>query len=181
MKKSLKKTEGVSLVSLVIVVIIILILTNVVVYNAAANLKTIKLKNMQADIENLRDKVSNYYLQYGAIPADTTIEYTNVNNIDSISEATDTGKFYVIDLAAMENITLNYGKDYEQIRDGTVTTQEQINQLTDLYIINADSHNIFYVKGVEIDGETFYTDYSAEDKDTVEVTIYDVNTVNLSE
>ena len=135
MKKVLKRERGITLVALVITVAIILILTNVVVYNAVSNLRTAKLQNMQADIENLRDKVSNYYSEYGNIPADTSIEYTNTSHINSISSATDTGLFYVIDLAAMENVTLNYGKDYEKIRTGEATTQEQINQLTDLYFV----------------------------------------------
>ena len=172
MKKVLKRERGITLVALVITVAIILILTNVVIYNAADSIRSTKLQNMQADIENLRDKVSNYYSQYGMIPANTNIEYTNTSNINSISQATDTGPFYVIDLAAMENVTLNYGKDYEKIRNGEATTQEQINKLTDLYIINADSHNIFYVAGIEIDGEIFYTDYSAEDADKVAVEIH---------
>ena len=173
MKKFLKKSKGVTLIALVITVAIILILANVLIYNVSGNLRTTKLTNMQADIENLRDKVSIYYSQYGMIPADTTIEYTNVENIKSISEATDTGAFYVIDLGAMENVSLNYGKDYEKIRNGEATTQEQINSLTDIYIINSTSHNIFYVQGIETDGETFYTDYSEEDKDSVPVEMRD--------
>ena len=168
MKSLIKKNKGVSLISLVITVAVILILTNVVVYNAADSLRTTKLSNMQADIENLRDKVSTYYAQYGMIPADTSVEYTNTSHISSISEATDIGPFYVIDLAAMENVTLNYGRDYEKIRSGEVTTQEQVNQLTDLYIINGTSHNVFYVAGIESGDETFYTDYSAEDTDKVD-------------
>lgn len=172
MKSLIKKSKGVSLISLVITVAVILILTNVVVYNATDSLRATKLSNMQADIENLRDKVSTYYAQYGMIPADTSIAYTNTSHINSISEATDTGHFYVIDLAAMENVTLNYGKDYEKIRSGQATTQDQINQLTDLYIINGTSHNIFYVDGIEAGDETFYTDYSAEDKDKVAVKLY---------
>ena len=165
MKNLIKRSKGVSLISLVITVAVILILTNIVVYNAADSLRTTKLSNMQADIENLRDKVSNYYAQYGRIPANTNIEYTNTSNINSISEAVDTGKFYVIDLVAMENVTLNYGKDYSQITESS--TQEQVNQLADLYIINETSHNVFYVEGIEAGDERYYTDYSAEDADKV--------------
>ena len=175
MKNLLKGNKGISLVTLSITVAVILILTNVIIYNTANNLRTTKLNNMQSDIENLRDKVSNYYSQYGSIPADTNIEYTNIDDIKNsgvISQATDTGPFYVIDLAAMENVTLNYGKDYEKIRNGEATTEEQINQLKDLYIINSTSHNIFYVQGIKIDDETFYTDYSAEDSDKVAVELH---------
>lgn len=175
MMKKIKNNKGVTLVSLAIAVAIIMILTNVIVYNAIDGLRANKLANLQTDIENLRDKVSNYYAQNGAIPADTSIEYTNIGNLSSVIGATDTGKFYVIDLAAMENVTLNYGRDYEKIRNKEVTTQSEINNLTDLYIINFDSHNVFYVAGIEVDGEMYYTDYTEDDKDTVPVTIHEVS------
>lgn len=174
MMKKFKNNKGVTLVALAIAVAIIMILTNVVVYNAIDGLRANKLGNLQTDIENLRDKVSNYYAQHGAIPADTSIEYTNIGNLSSIIGATDTGKFYVIDLAAMENVTLNYGRDYEKIRNKEVTTQSEINNLTDLYIINFDSHNVFYVAGIEVDGKMYYTDYTEDNKDTVPVTIHEI-------
>ncbi len=169
MKKFLKNQKGINLISLSIAVMILLVLTGMIIYNVKDNLKLEKLRSMQADIENLRDKVSSYYAQYGEIPANKSIEYTNTQNIKNaglISEAVDTGKFYVIDLSSMENITLNYGEDYQKIKSGEATTSEEINALTDLYIINDASHNIFFVDGIEIDGETFYTDYTKEDVDT---------------
>lgn len=171
MKRLLKKEKGITLTSLVIMVAVILILTGVTTYNAIDSMQTAKLNNLKTDIQNLRDKVSNYYAQYGMIPADTNIEYTNVNHINSIG-ANDTGVFYVIDLAAMENVTLNYGKDYEEIRKGIKQTQEEINNLTDLYIINSESHNIFYVEGLKIGDKMYYTDYTQDSADKVEVEIH---------
>lgn len=182
MKKILKSQNGVTLTSLVIAVAVILILTGTIIVNVTGNLKTEKLRNMQSDIENLRDKVSTYYAQYGKIPADTSIEYTNINGLQSagvISEVADTGKFYVLDLSAMENVTLNYGKDYEKIRNKEATTEEQINSLTDLYIINEASHNIFYVDGIELDGDRYYTDYTADDIDTAYVDLRYVDNVEI--
>lgn len=170
MKNIFKSEKGINLISLTVSVIVILILTGIILYNVKDNLGIQNLKNMQSDIGNLRDKVSVYYAQYGKIPAN--IEYTNTEDIDAISDAVDTGVFYIIDLAAMENITLRYGRDYEKIQNGEATKGEQVNQLEDLYIINEDSHNIFYVKGITLDGETFYTDYSADDVDTVGVEIF---------
>ena len=164
LKEKIIEVKGVNLISLTIAVTVILILTGVIIVNSLSSLKSNKLRNMQADIDNLRDKVSNYYSRYGEIPADKNIEYTNIEQIKSsgvISEVVDTGAFYVIDLEAIENVTLNYGKDYEKIKNGEATTEEEINKLTDLYIINGESHNIFYVAGIELDGEIFYTDYTS--------------------
>ena len=104
LKERIIEVKGVNLISLTIAVTVILILTGIIIVNSTSSLKSNKLRNMQADIDNLRDKVSNYYSKYGEIPADRSIEYTKINNINSISSATDTGAFYVIDLSAMEKI-----------------------------------------------------------------------------
>lgn len=179
MKKVLKSQKGINLISLSIAVIMILIITNVILYNVKSNLGIQKLQNMQTDIKNLRDKISTFYAQNGKIPA--SIEYTNINNIKQagvISTAVDTGKFYVIDLASIDNLTLNYGQDYKKIKSGNVTTSEEINNLVDLYIINETSHNIFYVEGIEYDNEWFYTDYTVEDIETKAVDLIDINAID---
>ena len=75
-----------------------------------------------------------------------------------ISEAVDTGEFLVIDLAALEGVTLNYGKDYEKVKQDT----QNVDNYKDIYIINTVSHNIFYVNGITVDTDIFYTDYKAE-------------------
>ena len=172
MKKFLKESKGITLISLSIAVIIILIITSAIIYSLTANLGIQKLRNLQTDIENLREKVSEYYAQYGDIPARKDVEYTNLNNLEIagiISDAVDTGKFYVIELSSLDNLTLNYGQDYEQIKSGTVTDETGINDLENLYIINETSHNIFFVEGIEVDDEWFYTDYTSEDVDKEEV------------
>lgn len=174
MKKFFRNQKGINLISLTITVLVILVLTNVVIYNVKSNLKTQNIKSLQADISNLREKISTYYSQYGEIPANK--EYTNTANINVISSAVDTGKFYVIDLSALDNITLNYGMDYEKIKSGEVT---DVNTLSDLYIINKDSHNIFYVEGVTLDNQTFYTDYTTSDVDTEAVELKYVNNVKI--
>ena len=174
MKKFFRNQKGINLISLTITVLVILVLTNVVIYNVKSNLKTQNIKSLQADISNLREKISTYYSQYGEIPANK--EYTNTANINVISSAVDTGKFYVIDLSALDNITLNYGMDYEKIKSGEVT---DVNTLSDLYIINKDSHNIFYVEGVTLDNQTYYTDYTTSDVDTEAVELKYVDNVKI--
>ena len=174
MKKFFRNQKGINLISLTITVVVILIITNIVIYNVKDNLKTQRIKALQTDISNLRDKISTYYSQYGKIPANT--EYTNTSGIDVISSAVDTGKFYVIDLSALDNLTLNYGTDYEKIKSGEVT---DVNTLSDLYIINDDSHNIFYVDGVTLDNQTFYTDYTTKDVDTEAVDLKYIDGVKI--
>ena len=172
MKNMIKDKKGITMISLAIAVTVIMIITGVILYNVQSNLKLEKLKKMQSDIENLREKVSSYFVQYGDIPAIKEYEYTDYENVQKagvISEAVDTGKFYVIKLDLLENLTLNYGEDYKKIKNGEVTSQGQINELKDIYIINEDSHNIFYVEGIRINEQTYYTDYTQDQIDTQSV------------
>ena len=175
-KHKIENAKGVTLTTLAITIAVLMILVNVIVYNVGNNLKLGRLEEMKADIDNLRGKVSSYYAQYGKIPAE--IEYTNVEHIRKagvISDEVDKGSFLVIDLSALENLTLNEGKDFEKI------TKENVNEYTDLYIINETSHNIFYVAGITIDDKTYYTDYTAEDIDKNSVTLNYIDGVKIPE
>lgn len=173
--KKVNNNKGVTLVALTITVVILLIVTNIIIYNVKDNLGIEKLKNLQNDIEELNDKISIYYTQYGNIPA--KYKYDNIDNIRSsgvISDVMDTGDFYVIDLSAIENLTLTYGKDYEQINaDGST--------LNDVYIINENSHNIFYAKGVSIKDQNYYTNYTKEDIDNKNVDLRYVDNIKIPE
>lgn len=164
--KVIKCNKGITLVTLTITVIILLIVTNIILYNVKDNLGIEKLRNMQKDIEELTDRISIYYDQYGKIPA--KIQYTNLEEIKKsgiISEEIDNGSFYVIDLSAIDNLTLNYGKDYDKLNQDP----NQINNLNDLYIINENSHNIFYVRGIFIKNTKYYTNYTEKDKKSVDL------------
>ena len=136
---------------------------------------------MQNDIQNLRDAVSNYYSINGSIPA--KLKYTNTDNINRIKDAgvinekADTGDFYIIDLKELENLTLNYGEDYKHISDAT--SEEEASQYTDIYIINEESQNIFYVEGIRVDNDWFYTDYTSEDVDEQKVNLRYVDGVKI--
>ena len=172
MKDIMKQEKGISMVSLVITIIILLILTNVMIYNARDNLYIKSLADLYNDIEILNSKVSEYYEIYGKIPAN--IEYTNINSLSNIiSKNNDIGKFYVIDLESMQGITLNYGIDYEIIKNNI----ENINNYEDIYIINENSHNIFYVRGVSIEENgntnTYYTNYRKPDETVVNLRYVD--------
>lgn len=178
MNNKLRDNKGITLVVLTITVIVLLIITNIVIYNVKDNLGIEKLKDMQDDIEILNDKVAEYYAKYGTIPAKN--EYANIDNIRNagvISEKVDTGKFYIIDLSAIENLTLTYGKDYKKIT--SEISDEEIQKLKDIYIINEASHNIFYVKGITLDEETFYTNYTKEEVDTKEIDLRYVENVKI--
>ena len=163
MKNKLRQEKGITMMALVVTIIILLILTSVLVFNTQDSVYIKRLNNLYSDIELLRSKTDEYYNEYGQIPA--KIKYTNIDTLKNVlSTKNDTGDFYVIDLEAMEGITLNYGKDYENVKNLPKNEETNANNYTDLYIINENSHNIFFVRGIEIKEKdtvkTYYTDYT---------------------
>ena len=180
MKNKIKQEKGVTLTILVITVITLMIITGTLIYNVEDSTRIKKLTNLYSDIDLLRTKVTDYYEEYGEIPA--KIKYTNTSGLSNVlSKNNDkVDDFYVIDLEAMKGITLNYGNDYEKIINDTTITKEnpeKADQYKDLYIINKNSHNIFYAKGVSIQDKNnvkmYYTDYTIPDETVVDLRYID--------
>lgn len=178
MKRIKRNQKGISLIALSITVIVLVIITNIVVYNLQDNLGIERLRNMQNDIENLRDKIDLYYLQYGTIPI-VKPYYNNQTKLAQMKDlmgVNDTGDFYVIDLSALENLTLTYGEDYRYISNDL--NSEKINSLEDIYIINESSHNVFYAKGITVDDVTYYTDYTTNDEGYIDTESIEIKYVD---
>lgn len=172
MRYKIRQEKGITMVALVVTIITLLILTSILIYNAKDSIEIKKLTNLYNDIDLLREKVSAYYNEYGKIPA--KIKYESLGELASVfSTKNDTGDFYVIDLEAMQGISLNYGKDYEKAK----ADENNVSNYKDIYIINQNSHNIFYVQGVNIKQnnttKTYYTDYVEPDETTVDLRYID--------
>ena len=146
--KKIKNNKGIALVSLTIAIIILIVLTSMLVYNAKNGIKMRTLKMMQNDIDLLSDQISAYYVKYGDIPAE--IEYLGPINFEK--QPNDDDKYYVIDLSAFEDITLNYGLDYNNI-----TSSADTQNYNDVYIVNKQSRHVYYARGLEMDGIMYYT------------------------
>lgn len=102
MKKSIKNSKGITIIALVVTVVILLILTGTVIYNSNLSKSNYKYNKMVADLDILSDKILNYYKKYNELPrTERTIE---------IGEA----KYWEIDLSKLDNLTLNFGKDYRK-------------------------------------------------------------------
>lgn len=178
----IKKEKGITVISLSIAVIIILAITGMILYSAKDSIYIQRLTNMQNDIANLRDKVSLYYSEYGEIPAKT--EYFDISNLQTsgVIGANDTGKFLILEIENLEGLTLNYGKDYEKYKANDYT---DLADLTDIYIINDVSHNIFYVQGINVKEndqmKTYYTDYTEGDKQEVQLIEIKENTIKVGD
>ena len=162
-----KTIKGITLISLTITVIIVLILTGMIMYSAIDSIYIENLTNMKSDIENLRGKISLYYLDYNEIPVKT--EYKNITNLQESKSlgANDIGKFYIIELEKLQGLTLNYGKDYEKYK---ANGYQYSSDLIDIYVINETSHNIFYIKGIPVtENEKTKIYYTNKEPDKEEV------------
>lgn len=185
-KKTIKSKKGITLVTLSIAIIIMLIITSTLIFNISTGTKVKALNDMYHDIEKLKDKVDIYYSKYRSIPVVKT-KYENIENIVSINP-NDNNEYYVIDLEALENLKLTYGKGYATYK------AMALQSLTDLYIMNERSHSIYYVKGIELDNNRYYTipedntkvelsdivklEVIKRDRNTVSLRMYAVNKTN---
>lgn len=123
---------------LLVIVLIILIYIFGIIYNTVQNgIDLNKLNNVYKDIDILEERILIYYLDNGRLP----IIGEKINFNHGINP-NDNGIFYEIDLSKLENLYLNYGNK---------KTKE------DAYIINEQSHTIYYMQGVNYNNEKYYT------------------------
>lgn len=149
MQKNLKSNKGITLITLVITIVVMLILSFTISINANNYIERTKKANLDTDLQRLQEKVEIYYSKNKEIPM--LNKYTNVAMLEK--KENDNENYYVIDLDKLEGIELNYGKDFEKAKQ----LEGEIADLLDIYIINEESHVIYYPKGVEFDNKMYYT------------------------
>ena len=121
------------IVNLVVFLIVIFIVFGVLYNFIKKGIDLSKLNNLYKDISILDERISIYYLNNGDIPIKgEEIEFYNSINPN------DNEQFYELNLEMLENLSLNYG-NRELGED-------------DFYIINKQSHTIYYKKGVSYNG-----------------------------
>jgi len=149
MRKICDSNKGITLLTLTITIVIMLILSFTVSANVSTYVERKQKTNLETDIAKLQEEINHYYNQNKTLPIAN--KYTNTEMLQK--NANDNDNYYVIDLSKIENLDLNYGKDYEKITDFSV----EINNLLDIYIINEQSHTIYYPKGIQYSGKTYHT------------------------
>lgn len=151
MKKT-KEEKGISLISLVIAVTLILVIAGILLYNSRNYTQIAKLENLHNDIQLLQEQIEVFYSKNGSLPI-LDVEYM-VNLPESQRNPNDGDKYYVINLDVLDNIRLNYGKEFETLKND----KEHEEKYKDLYIVNEKSHTVYYVKGITVEDTTYYRD-----------------------
>lgn len=125
--------------AIIVVFLICIILIFGIIYSLVQNgIELSVLNNVYKDIDIIEQRVAIYYLNNGNLPTkDKNINFNNSINPN------DSDNFYEIDLEKLENLSINYGKkEYGE---------------EDIYIINDQSHTIYYLKGVKYEKDRIYT------------------------
>lgn len=151
----IKRERGITLVSLIITIILMLIISSTVISMSFDRFEINNVKKMQNDIEQLNDMVSIYYLKYGDLPVirrNSGPLSINASSFTFLKSEEIADEYYIIDLTVMEGISLNYGEDGFKFIDEADLSRE----IWDVYIINSRTHTIYYVKGVELKGQTYH-------------------------
>ncbi len=158
----LKNNKGVTLLILTITITVLLIITGITITNSKGQLAIKNVNNLYSDLESISTKVSDYYLKNDSLPVleNTYLNSSNALKLlcisngedESLINPNDDGNYYVLDLSKLENLTLNYGKDFMKWNNSSTFQVYQ-----DLYIINEVSHQIYYPKGVNYNGEIYFT------------------------
>ena len=142
----MKNEKGVTLSVLIITILILVILTSILASNSYKSLEISDLSKLNTDIKALEDRVATYYVKNNAIPTlDTEIQKSEIEGSMSDLDANDGDKYYVIDLNALDNPTLTFGKEYTK------------SDSQDKYIINEETHNIYYLRGIEYNEIIYHT------------------------
>ena len=170
----IRNQKGISLIAITVTILVLSIVTSIVVYNAKNNIEIREYKKLANDLEVLQNKIDMYYLKNEQLPVlninDVPVEYEGPTYYLSQKQSNDNDNYYIIDLNSISGVTLNFGKDFYRINQNASNIDES---MTDLYIVNEQSHRIYYAKGIDTGDNKYYT--IGKDSEVDIKTINDLN------
>ncbi len=144
-KNNVKNEKAITMTTLVITVLLLIIITGVLTTNSYNSIQISKLTKLDNDITALNDRIAAYYVEHEELPIYGNVyKKTELQSVISDLSGNDGEDYYTIDLSKLDNITLNYGEDYLTLSENS-------------YIINVESHVIYYLKGVTYKGVVYHT------------------------
>ena len=145
MHKNLKSEKGVTLISLVVTIVVMMILVISITSSLSTTTELKRFNEVKEDIVTLTEEVKVYYLNNGTLPIDTSTKIA-LNISSDMKNVNDGGNYYPIKTDLLD-VELNNGEGNKQKNYTT----------TDLYVVNDVSLTVYYVKGITINGITYYT------------------------
>lgn len=152
MKLKIKNQKGITLISLVIVLSVIVILSFTITVNMGGITEQSQKSKLDSDLTQIGEKISQYYSRNKQLPIIN--KYTPTSNFEASKNVNDGEDYYVLDLDELGDLSLNYGKDYDTIKNTNVETS--VTQVSDVYVINEISQTVYYAKGINYEGKTYF-------------------------
>ena len=129
----------VTLISIIIAVVIMSIIVATITARSSQMNNVKSLDYMYNDIRMLNEKIAVYYFKYKTLPVKGT-QFSMGGVPEEEINPNDNNIYYEIDLNALENLSLNNNP----------------NDPTNIYVINEQSHTIYFPNGVIIEGIAYY-------------------------
>lgn len=142
-----KDSKGITLVSLVITIIILMIITSVTIYTGSNVIKQVTLQNVNTDMMLIRAKVKTMEEQakfnkdnsnYKGTPLINVLDNKKIDKLVDEGIVEDITKYYLLSKDDLNSM----GLEKVDIADG--------------YLVNYETEEIIYVRGLEKDDNTYY-------------------------
>lgn len=142
-----KNSKGITLVSLVITIIILMLITSVTVYTGTNVIKQVTLQNVNTDMMLIKAKVKTMEEQ-----AKFNKDNSNYKGTPLIDVHDNKKIDKLVDEETVEDITKYYLLSKEDLNSMGL---EKID-IADGYLVNYESEEIIYVRGLKKDDNMYY-------------------------
>lgn len=159
-----KEKKGISLIILIIIIAVLIILLTVIIASVSNVSNNAKLSAFASDLSIVEDVTKSFYMQNNIFPTpagqsnalsqgellnivgisneDLFIEELTLNN--DYEENNDLGEYYIIDLTKL---------DVSSSKRGIKNSNDN----TDVYAIAYPSMNVYYLKGLKVNRNTYFS------------------------
>jgi len=139
--QKITSNKGITLTYLIITLIVLSILTGTILISTDGATKLKRITNMYNDLEILEEQVNIYYNENNKLPTSKRIAEDFIILLGDKRNSNDDNNYYLIDINLLADINLNYGKGKTEL---------------DYYVVNAQSHTVYYLQGVNLNGVIHY-------------------------
>ena len=147
--------KGITLATLVITMVVLVILSGVVISNARGIIQKSELAKFGEELKTIEDIIKEYYISNGNFPVIEEKKYSSEQVISLNVSGFDSELKQEIEKNDDEDCTF-YEIDYEAIK---VTLEDRGLQNTadDIYVVSSLSNKVYYVKGLQIGDEIYFS------------------------
>ena len=141
MNKKIVNEKGITLSVLVLTVVVMALLITTIGISVSSYGDVKTLKTFYNDLQIVREKTDVYYEKIKELPVSEEITFDMVTLLGDSRNENDGEIYYKLDLSLLDDMNLTYGIN---------------NTSNNYYIVNEESHNIYYYPGITVSGETYY-------------------------